>query len=68
MHVQINVLFCKHKSIGFFLPFSLPLPSSLLKLPIVVIQKFATMVTWRHTSLYLSGLLIDHYRKYHNIP
>ena len=31
-------------------------------------RNFATMVTWRHKSLYLSGLFIYHYRKKNNIP
>ena len=50
-NVQRHVQSCcfVNANITFFLPFSLPSPSSLLKLAIVVILKFATMVTWRHT-------------------
>ena len=44
---RAKLLFCFYEPIAF--PFSLPSPLLLLKLSIVVIQKAATMVTWRHT-------------------
>ena len=49
---RAQLLFCWCKSVAFFL-FSLPSPASLLKLPIVVIQKFCYHgnVTSRFSSL-----------------
>ena len=50
----LNVQSCCFAKINLllFLPFSLPLPSLLPKLPLLWSRNFATMVTWRHTSLY----------------
>ena len=54
---RATLLFCQSKPIAF-LPFSLPSPSSMLKLPIVVIQKvcYHSNVT-SHFSLLKSGIL-----------
>ena len=54
---RAKLLFCQSKPIAF-LPFSLPSTSSLLKLPIVVIQKFCYHgnVTLHFSSLLLSNL------------